>query len=203
MNNQITLEEKIKIETDFLHKYPNDILTSWDSSHYDIPNIINENNYKIGVEIGVAYGGHCESILKNTNVQKLFGIDPYLNYNEYNGDLNFEQNKHDDIYNLVKNRLSYYGEKFELIRDFSENCFGLFEDGSLDFVYIDGNHFEDYIKKDIEIWWPKIKNGGIISGHDYHHPYFPSVTYEVNNFFKNIGIDVQYLGNHNWCVIKK
>lgn len=39
-------------------------------------------------------------------------------------------------------------------------------DGSLDFVYIDGNHSEEYVRQDIRLWWPKVKIGGMLAGHD-------------------------------------
>jgi hypothetical protein len=41
-------------------------------------------------------------------------------------------------------------------------------DESLDFVYIDANHHYEHIKADIEAWAPKVRPGGIVSGHDYH-----------------------------------
>lgn len=44
----------------------------------------------------------------------------------------------------------------------------LFDDKSLDFVFIDANHKYDYVSADIAAWFPKVKSGGIISGHDYN-----------------------------------
>jgi predicted O-methyltransferase YrrM len=41
------------------------------------------------------------------------------------------------------------------------------EDESIDLVYIDGNHDYSFVKKDITYWFPKIKPGAIIGGHDY------------------------------------
>ena len=42
-----------------------------------------------------------------------------------------------------------------------------YEDDSLDFVFIDGDHRYEFVKADIEAWVPKVKSGGIVSGHDY------------------------------------
>lgn len=44
-----------------------------------------------------------------------------------------------------------------------------FEDGSIDFVFIDADHSYKSVKKDILAWLPKVKKGGIIAGHDYEH----------------------------------
>jgi hypothetical protein len=200
----ITLDEKNKIEEEFLKKYPSsDALIAWADSHDKIPNIINEYGYKIGVEIGVAYGGHSESILKNTNIEKLYGIDPYFNYEGYEGDGQCkEQDVMDDIYDFVKKRLSFYNERYELIRELSNVGVEKFSDNSLDFVYIDGNHFKEYFEQDLNDWWPKIKKGGVLCGHDYDHYLFPEITNYVNFFSKNLNLELFKLGTHVWMIKK-
>ena len=52
----------------------------------------------------------------------------------------------------------------------------------LDFAYIDGNHHYEYVKEDIQICLKKIKNDGIISGHDYCEE-SPGVIKAVNEMF--------------------
>lgn len=41
------------------------------------------------------------------------------------------------------------------------------ENASLDFVYIDANHSYASVRADIRAWRPKVREGGIIAGHDY------------------------------------
>jgi predicted O-methyltransferase YrrM len=87
-------------------------------------------------------------------------------------------------YNFVTNRLNKVGcnHFVELIKSDSCSAASLFENESLDFVFIDGNHWYDYVKKDIEAWLPKIKKGGIISGHDYEEN---GVSTAVREIFGN------------------
>ena len=54
-------------------------------------------------------------------------------------------------------------------------------DGSLDFVFIDADHTYPAVVADIAAWWPKVKPGGWIGGHDYGKPEF-GVTGAVNEF---------------------
>lgn len=57
-------------------------------------------------------------------------------------------------------------------------------DNSLDFVFIDAGHDYKSVMEDLVHWYPKVKKGGIISGHDYFHEW-PEVVKAVNDFFKN------------------
>lgn len=59
----------------------------------------------------------------------------------------------------------------------SENFF----DGTLDFVFIDASHDYQSVKDDIEAWYPKVKKGGVLAGHDY--PDWPGVKKAVDERF--------------------
>ena len=54
-----------------------------------------------------------------------------------------------------------------MIRATSEVASNIFPYNSLDFIYIDANHAYDFVVKDIELWFPKLKKGGVFAGHDY------------------------------------
>jgi hypothetical protein len=57
----------------------------------------------------------------------------------------------------------------------------LYEDESLDFVFLDASHKYDDIKADLFAWYPKVKKGGIFAGHDY--PTWTQVVRAVDEFF--------------------
>lgn len=57
-----------------------------------------------------------------------------------------------------------------------------FEDESLDAVYIDAEHDEDSVREDIRAWRPKIKRGGILSGHDFVLPHIGKILIEEEGF---------------------
>jgi predicted O-methyltransferase YrrM len=58
-----------------------------------------------------------------------------------------------------------------------------YSDESLDFVFIDAAHDHESVIKDLVSWYPKVKKGGIIAGHDYH--YDCGVYSAVNQFFQD------------------
>jgi len=70
------------------------------------------------------------------------------------------------------------------IRKKSTEAAKLYEDNSLDFVFIDAAHDYENVKADITSWYPKIKIGGVIAGHDYYESW-PEVKMAVNEFFKD------------------
>lgn len=115
----------------------------------------------IGVEIGVAEGINAENILKSLPMKRLFLVDPYIPY------VNPKNNQNPELlFPKALKRLNKYGEKAVFVRAKSAEAAKVIPD-NLDFVYIDGNHAYDFVKKDIELYYPKIKVSGVIGGHDF------------------------------------
>ena len=73
------------------------------------------------------------------------------------------QDEMDSIYNAVANTFSSDG-RVKIIRKLSDDAASDIEDGSLDWIYVDGNHSYEFVKSDLENWWPKLKSGGALCG---------------------------------------
>lgn len=141
----------------------------------EIPNVgrldfvrwIRELGYKRGVEIGVDHADFSKIMVDNNTQLTLYGVDPYLKYDEYHEYDSQEQM--DDIYRQAKEKMGNYilDGNYILIRKKSMDAVKDFKDESLDFVYIDGNHEDEFPYMDIVEWAKKIKKGGMIAGHDY------------------------------------
>lgn len=170
----------------------------------EISKIINEKSYKNFLEIGVAYGGNLIPIAKSFPHVKCVGIDPY-DYNQYSNQSDEKDGmaktlvkQQENIYNDVL-RKSKIIENFRLLRESSQTASTLFEDNSLDFVFIDANHSYDSVKLDIELWLPKIRTGGCLGGHDYSVVYF-GVIQAVN---EKIGADnISVRSDDTWFYFK-
>lgn len=132
-----------------------------DASRNDLPGFFLEMGFKVGVEIGVKAGEFSETICRAG--LKLFGVDPYLTYEDY-----VEPETQQSLNQAMEKataRLKDYD--FTAVKKTSMDAVSDFADESLDFVYIDGNHSFKFVTEDIFEWSKKIKRGGIISGHDY------------------------------------
>lgn len=58
-----------------------------------------------------------------------------------------------------------------------------FDDESVDWVFIDASHDLYSVSADLQAWWPKLKPGGTIAGHDFD-PSWPSVVLAVKGYFR-------------------
>jgi predicted O-methyltransferase YrrM len=54
-----------------------------------------------------------------------------------------------------------------------------YADNSLDFVFIDAAHDLESVTKDIAAWWPKVREGGLLAGHDIDQPGVESAVYNA------------------------
>lgn len=151
-----------------------------------------------GAEIGVDSGLNALEILENLDIKKLFLIDPWKHYGGMTGHGALPNN--DNIIkgclNNARKVLADYEDKLIWLVDLSENVVDEVDD-NLDFVYIDGNHRYEYILKDIVLYYPKIRVGGMIAGHD-HKGGEPGVVRAVREFFN----DNNQKNGWDWWYIK-
>jgi hypothetical protein len=83
----------------------------------------------------------------------------------------------------------------------SEQAAGLFEDGTLDFVFLDADPHYEAVRRDLEAWFPKVKRRGVLGGHDYLNPAFPGVRRAADDFFAEQELPLQVHGT-SFLVIK-
>lgn len=122
-----------------------------------------ELGFTVGAEIGVERGLYSEVLCQANPGLKLYCVDPWTAYRGYRDHVS--QEKLDGFYQEAVERLAKYNCQFT--RGFSPQAAVGFDDDSLDFVYIDGNHRLEAVIDDIAAWSKKVRPGGIIAGHDY------------------------------------
>jgi len=140
----------------------------------DFPQLFNELDFKIGVEVGTRHGIYADILLSGSSNLKLFCVDPYIVYNE---NIIKSQNDLDIIENEARNRLSKYKNRVTIIKKTSMDAVKDFKNNSIDFVYIDGNHEFQHVVNDIYEWQRRVKTGGIVAGHDFDRHKLPSLIH--------------------------
>jgi hypothetical protein len=120
----------------------------------------------VGAEVGVYRGQHAREILTDLDINKLYLVDPWQKYDEYN-EKKLGNQLEEAYYDSKKLLKEFDDGRVVWLKGFSVDIAKQIEDNSLDFVYIDGNHLYEFIKQDIEVWTPKLKEGGYIGGHDF------------------------------------
>jgi len=164
------------------------------SRNKELLEMFRDLGYKTGVEIGVERGVYSEKICKEVPGVMLYCIDPWKAYPSYREHVTQEQL--DQFYKETQETLKPYGCK--IIRGFSEEVYKNFPDGSLDFVYIDGNHDFLHTTQDISYWMPKVRSGGIVAGHDFRRTKHGAV-----NNVKDVVPSYAYAMNINpWFVLR-
>lgn len=122
--------------------------------------------FKKGAEIGVCTGRYSRILLETIPDLQLLGVDPYRPYAGYT---DFRRvGTHNKNLELAREATGGF-PGYSLMLAFGHEAAQWIPDGSLDFVFIDGNHQYPDVKQDIEDWAPKVRVGGIVSGHDYYN----------------------------------
>jgi hypothetical protein len=120
-----------------------------------------------GVEVGTYNGWFASDILHEWRGLKLYLVDAWRYLEFWNDPMNAGKEEQKTRLSNTFEKIYNFGRRAALIRELSEDAVSLFSDRSLDFVYIDANHSYDAVEKDILLWEPKIRKGGVLSGHDY------------------------------------
>ena len=122
-------------------------------------------------EVGVWRGFFSQRILYifQSNLKVHYLVDLWAAQDSYADDCNTTPEKFEEAISATQKIVDDMGlsEKVRFLRGLStEECDSI-EDSSLDFCYIDARH--DYLgcKDDIQAYWPKLKPGGLLAGHDY------------------------------------
>lgn len=168
------------------------------------------NATKIG-EIGVLHGEHFLRMMSAPCVEFGYAIDTWENIGPVSArDHMLPQSELDKMYD----RLADYAEHDHRVRLHRKSSLQAADDFIPDFfdvLYIDADHTYDAVKADIDAWWPKVRPGGILCGHDYmRYKLGCGVTFgvveAVNEFVQRNGLPLHVDGDRegfpSWYIPK-
>lgn len=150
-------------------------------------------------EVGVDDGRTSEALLTRLPDLQLLLIDPY----EFAGEAFFEReeahsfDQATDIMNAVWERMAPFRNQSVLICQRSLDAATWVAPGSLDLVFIDGDHSYDAVRQDLRAWRDKVRPGGVLAGHDYSL-FRPGVPRAVHEFAAELGVGLVLGAEHMW-----
>ena len=148
--------------------------------------------FKKGAEIGVASGRNMFYICNRVPGVQMIGVDIWTQY-EYDraGRWCHHVYDHKKNYEWAKQKLAQFN--VNLIKGTSMDVVKTIEENSLDFIYIDANHYYDYVRDDLNEWSKRVRLGGIVSGHDYADSPNCDVIKAVNEYVEQNKIGQWFL----------
>lgn len=156
----------------------------------------------VGAELGVFKGEFTKYLLKIARPKRLHLIDPWWKlHGEYYPDweeyTDFGKLKTSEAFEKAKRAVDKYDKKEVCVFHIDDDleCLKEFQDNYFDWIYLDTSHKYDHTRKELEILKDKVKNDGLIMGHDYadnpnhiHHGVYKAVN--------------EFCEKYNWKVIK-
>ncbi len=179
----------------------------WNNLHYnflykgmidlliELKETLPPNTPKTMIEIG-SYMGESTMMFASMGLFKtIHSIDPHTGTEKFN-----ELHGHtwDDVKREYKLNTRYFDNIIHY-EDYSYNVVNKFLNKSIDFIYIDAEHTYESVKKDLELYLPKLKVGGIIGGHDYHHVW-PGVCKAID---ETLGHPTKRFEDSSWIYVNK
>lgn len=155
------------------------------------------NGWTRGVELGVSTGRFTCFLCAHNPQLHMTAVDLWAPQPEkpgLQGYLTFKDWNHEQSYrNFSKLTSEHFPGRVDIKRMDTVEAASHVEDKSLDFVFVDADHSYEACKKDIQAWLPKVKPGGIMTGHDLD---WPTVRQAVEEIFKGHVI----FADHVWGV---
>lgn len=147
-------------------------------------------------EIGVAEGNFSRDMCEQWSPSKHYLVDNWGTL-QVPGDGSSPQEWHNRNYDSCMEKMKPFEEIIEVLRGPSWNMAQFVKDGTLDLLYIDGDHSFDGVIKDLSTWAQKVKKGGIIAFHDYENRDY-GVKDAVQIFAKGIQAKVNLIPELSW-----
>jgi hypothetical protein len=142
-------------------------------------------------EIGVAEGRFSEIMMSWDRCEAHYMIDAWQQLNQ-RGDGGFPDDWHMGNYSEAMARTAKYSDRRIVWRGKSFEQIPFIPDDQLVLAYVDADHSYEGCKRDLDLIWPKIQSGGILSGHDFLAPEY-GVGMAVIDFAEQRGLTINLI----------
>lgn len=120
-----------------------------------------------GAEVGVFDGYTSEVLLRERPDLKLWMVDSWKPYADASSLSQLDAAAFDRALATATWWTDFAMNRRFLLREASPRAADRFANDSLDFAFLDGSHLYEAVCADLFAWWPKVRTGGLLTGHDY------------------------------------
>ena len=153
----------------------------------DIAGVLNQLGLtQVAVEVGVDRGGFARDFLSKWDGDCLYCVDPWQT--DLPGYVDHISWNREPDYHIAVAALAQFCDRVRILRHTSEQAARMIWH-EVDFVYLDADHSYEAVKLDIQTWWPKVRAGGILAGHDWDEEH-PGVEGAVSEFVRERGLEL-------------
>lgn len=166
-----------------------------------------------GAEIGVYLGGNARDIFNNVPHLRMHLVEDLSEMHNRNDGQDWVPHLGECLKGLDESLFTWHVKT-------SAEASREVKDGSLEFCYIDANHSYEYVMQDCRLWWPKVKIGGLLCGHDFLIEFMNEKKFQstqvkdaVEQFSRDMNLEVHHNQNvddintghsglHDWWLFK-
>lgn len=123
-------------------------------------------------------------------------VDTWLGSAEHVDDPDVQ---HGRLYDVFLANTATVREYVRPVRSTSVEAAASYPDASLDAVFLDGDHSTAAVVADCQAWWPKVKPGGVLMGHDRD---WVTVAHGVKAFEQFVGVKLHPVSQRSWMLQK-
>ena len=152
-------------------------------------------------EIGVNKAENTVNIMGLLNITHAYLIDFYEEYTYFFQDKSYRisQEEQKKAFGEAQRNLEPFRDRITWILKSSDKAVNDLPE-NVDFIYIDGNHAYESVKRDMELYWQKVADKGILAGHDFFGTY-NGVIKAVHEFAMKHGLQISS-DLYDWWFIK-
>ena len=145
------------------------------------------------VEVGVGCGTHALDMFSVLNPDIMYLVDPFFPPDNWpKAEIERARNECKLSRRIVETVFKNYTSIKTIFKESNVGCNDV--ESNLDLVYIDAIHDYFNVIRDIECWFPKIRKGGILCGHDFYHEGVRKAVLDKFNF----KLEIPYAQRVNW-----
>jgi hypothetical protein len=126
-----------------------------------------------GAELGVYRGDFARVVLSRWHGSRWHLVDSWTN----GQDLPYSHGQDENMDTAIASVDSFGAQRYKVVRNTTDLAAHTYAEGSLDWVYVDATHTYADCRRDLQTWAPKVRMGGLLSGHDYWNGWQPLASY--------------------------